>query len=150
MANYDSQYTGAQIDSAVGRALNPDTSASASSSNLITGGAVAAAVADEASRAQTAEAALSAAIGIVGGLRQTQNIADGTDLDSINTAGAYYSQAAAHSQTLVNCPTGNAFAMLVLSRGATTKAQVIFDGTSIFTRSLTTGASWRRFSGEVV
>lgn len=40
MANYNSVYTGSQIDAAVGKALNPDTTPTASSSALITSGAV--------------------------------------------------------------------------------------------------------------
>ena len=40
MANYNSSYTGAQIDAAVGKANNPDTTVTSASSNLITSGAV--------------------------------------------------------------------------------------------------------------
>lgn len=147
MANYDLSYTGPQVETAIGRALNPDTSASASSSNLITGGAVAAAVADEASRAQTAEAALSAAIAVVGGLRQSQVIATGTDLDSIDTTGVYHSPNGATSQSLVHCPVTNAFSMLVLSRGSS-RLQVVFNGSMIHSR--TVGGNWYKFAGEVV
>lgn len=147
MADYDSQYTGAQIDNAVGRALNPDAAAAASSDNLITSAAVAAVVSAEASRAQTAEAALSAAIAVVGGLRQSQTIAAGTDLDSIDTTGVYHSPNGATSQSLVHCPVTNAFSMLVLSRGSS-RLQVIFNGSMIHSR--TVGGNWVRFTGEAV
>lgn len=147
MEKYDSQYTGAQIDSSVGRALNPDTAAAASSGNLITSSAVAAAVSAEASRAQTAETALSAAIGVVGGLRQSQAIAAGTDLDSVDTTGVYHSPNGATSQSLVHCPVTNAFSMLVLSRGSS-RLQVIFSGSMIHSR--TVGGNWYKFAGEVV
>jgi hypothetical protein len=40
MADYNSSYTGAQIDSAVGKALSPDSTPTADSQNLITSGAV--------------------------------------------------------------------------------------------------------------
>lgn len=40
MANYNSAYTGAQIDTAVGKALNPQTTPTAGSASLITSGGV--------------------------------------------------------------------------------------------------------------
>ena len=56
MANYDSQFTGAQIDAAVDKVRNPDTTPTASSAALITSGGVAAAISAEAARAEAAEA----------------------------------------------------------------------------------------------
>ena len=40
MANYTSNYTGAQVDAAVGKASNPDTTPTNNSDNLITSGGV--------------------------------------------------------------------------------------------------------------
>lgn len=40
MAQYNSNYTGAQIDSGIQKANNPDTIVTSGSSNLITSGAV--------------------------------------------------------------------------------------------------------------
>lgn len=40
MANYTSIYTGAQVDTAVGKANNPDTTPTNNSVNLITSGGV--------------------------------------------------------------------------------------------------------------
>lgn len=54
MANYNSTYTGAQIDSAVGKALNPDTAPDSGSTELITSGAVATALAAKAPLASPA------------------------------------------------------------------------------------------------
>lgn len=44
MANYDSSYTGAQIDSSVGKVLSPDSTPTQSSGNLVTSGGVKAAL----------------------------------------------------------------------------------------------------------
>lgn len=44
MADYNSSYTGPQIDTAVGKALNPDTTPTENSTNLITSGGVYAAL----------------------------------------------------------------------------------------------------------
>ena len=55
--DYDSTYTGAQIDAAVGKALNPDSTPTASSAELITSGGVADAIAAEATRTDAAIAA---------------------------------------------------------------------------------------------
>lgn len=136
MANYNSNYTGAQIDSAVGKANNPDTTPTANSGNLITSNAVA-----------VADAAIVTQIAGIGGLRQAQAISANTDLDNIDVTGAFYSPNGATTQTLVHCPVTNAFAMLVLSRGAS-RLQVIFNGSTIHSR--TVGGSWTRFTGEVV
>lgn len=54
MANYDSQYTGQQIDSAVGKALSPDSFPTDGSSNLVTSGGVADAIAEKAPLASPA------------------------------------------------------------------------------------------------
>ena len=56
MANYNSTHTGQEIDQAAGKALNPDTTPTVSSAALITSGGVAAAIAAEKTRAETAEA----------------------------------------------------------------------------------------------
>lgn len=40
MANYPSSYTGSQVDTAVGKALNPDSVPTSGSTNLITSGGV--------------------------------------------------------------------------------------------------------------
>ena len=58
MADYNSTHSGSQFDEAVAAALNPDSSPTASSGNLVTSGGVAAAIAVETSRAMAAEAAL--------------------------------------------------------------------------------------------
>lgn len=136
MANYNSNYTGAQIDSAVGKANNPDTTPTANSGNLITSNAVA-----------VADAAIVAQIAGVGGLRQSQAIAVNTDLDSVTTTGVYHSPNGPTSQSLVHCPVTNAFSMLVLSRGSS-RLQVIFNGSAIHSR--TVGGNWYKFAGEVV
>lgn len=44
MANYNSAYTGAQIDSAVGKALNPQTTPTSGSNELISSGGVKSAI----------------------------------------------------------------------------------------------------------
>lgn len=54
MADYNSSYTGAQIDTAVGAALNPDTAPTASSSALVTSGGVAAGLATKADKTDLA------------------------------------------------------------------------------------------------
>ena len=40
MADYNSSYTGAQVDAAVGKASSPDTTPTNNSTNLITSGGV--------------------------------------------------------------------------------------------------------------
>jgi len=52
--NYDSPYTGQQIDSAVGKALSPDSFPTDGSSNLVTSGGVADAIAEKAPLASPA------------------------------------------------------------------------------------------------
>ena len=49
MADYNSNYTGQQIDEAVGKALNPDSSPTSGSQSLVTSGGVAAGLAQKAS-----------------------------------------------------------------------------------------------------
>ena len=46
MANYPSSYTGQQVDGAVGKVLNPDSTPTQNSANLITSGAVYSALGD--------------------------------------------------------------------------------------------------------
>jgi len=40
MANFKSSYTGLQLDTAIGKVLNPDNTPASGSTNLITSGAV--------------------------------------------------------------------------------------------------------------
>jgi len=134
MANYNSSYTGAQIDSAVGKANNPDSTPTANSGNLITSGGVAAAIA--------------AALGAnVGGIKQSVEIAPNTETASL-TPGVYYASAETAS-TLPYYPSARKSTLFVFFQGPNIgRIQVCFDGINIYSRVV--GAAWRKFSGEVV
>lgn len=134
MANYNSQYTGAQIDTAVGKANDPDTTPTANSGNLVTSGGVASAIA--------------AAIGAnVGGLKQSVEIAPGTETANL-ASGVYYASAETAS-TLPYYPTTRKSTLFVFFQGANIgRIQVCFDGINIYSRIV--GAAWWKFSGEAV
>lgn len=134
MANYNSTYTGAQIDSAVGKANNPDNTPTANSGNLVTSGGVAAAIA--------------AALGAnVGGLKQSVEIASGTETANL-APGVYYASAET-AATLSYYPTARKSTLFVFYQGPNIgRIQVCFDGINIYSRIV--GTAWWKFSGEAV
>lgn len=139
MANYDSQYTGNQIDTAVGRALSPDSSPSISSDNLMSSGGTATALG-------ALNTALMGQISNTGGLRQATALASGDNLNTV-PIGACYCPSGAIGQTLLNSPVQGAFALLTLNRGPY-NMQLLVANSDIYTRIQ--GYRWYKHTGVAV
>lgn len=139
MANYDSQYTGNQIDTAVGRALSPDSSPSISSDNLMSSGGTATAL-------DALNATLMGQISNVGGLRQATALASGDNLNTV-PIGACYCPSSAIGQTLLNSPVQTTFVLLTLNRG-TFNMQILVATGDIYTRLQ--GYRWYKHTGVAI
>lgn len=77
-----------------------------------------------------------------------------TDLNDITSPGFYYNHANAHVQTMLNKPTGNAFAMLVMRHAGV--VQIVFEymvsGAKTFIRNYYNGAwgGWRTLAEDTM
>lgn len=146
MANYNSQYTGRQIDSAVGKANNPDSTPTANSGNLVTSAGVKSAIEAEKTRAQTAEAAIR-------GFGQVASISAGANLNDYQTLGCYYCTTTP-SQSVGNNPVpGTAFTLQVMERSNNGVTQILFSGANaIYVRTSNLGVwtAWYKFDGVAV
>lgn len=157
MANYNSTHTGAQIDSAVNKALNPDTAPTTNSSQLVTSGGVkeqldlkaplaspaltgnptapTQATGNNSTRLATT-AFVHANTDATNGLNQPIAIDANTDLDTLLTPGAYYCDTNPKAATLSNCPVSIVFSMLVLFKTSDRPTQILTTGVATYSRTL--------------
>ena len=154
MANYNSQYTGQQIDSAVGKANNPDSAPTANSGNLVTSAGVKSAIDAEKTRAQGVEAtkapidspaftgsptaptppagnsstrlATTAFVASVKGFGQPEAIPGSSDLNDYEGYGVYYCTTTPSQSVAHNPIPGTPFTMQVMERDPNGVEQVLF------------------------